>query len=53
MKQRSKDLLTSVTQMWVAFGACRDEKRAEEIKLDADKSTKALIAYIEELEAGR
>jgi hypothetical protein len=36
--------------MWVAYGACKSETRAEEIKKDAGKSTAALIAYIEELE---
>ena len=50
MTKKAKDLITSVTQMWVAYGACKNESRAEEIKKDAGRSTDALIAYIDALE---
>lgn len=40
MKNNSADLLVIVTQNWVAYGACRDRKRAVAIKKTAESATK-------------
>lgn len=50
MKSQSRVMLANVAQQWTSYGACRDDVVAAMIKLDAEKNTKALAKYIEELE---
>lgn len=50
MTIKAAGLLRHVEQMWVHYGACKDDRDAKRILKSAHKASEALRNYIQEIE---